>query len=478
MNILENIEPKNVMRFFEELCRIPHGSSDTKAISDYCVAFAVSRNLDYFQDEFNNVVIYCPATEGYETSPAVIIQGHLDMVCEKEHGTDFNFKTDALNLTVNGDYISAEGTTLGSDDGIAVAMALAVMDDSSISHPKIEALFTVDEEIGMLGASAFDFSKTSGRLLINIDSEVEGVFTAGCAGGACTSAIIPVKRIKKSGSIYKIIIDGLTGGHSGIEIDKGRGNANILMGRVLYAVSEKHPVNLIALEGGMKDNAIPLSATATVMCDGDISEIITAFNSIFKNEYRVTDRNVTLKAQLLGSYAKSVLDSESTYDVISFLISAPNGIQSMSSDITGLVQTSLNLGILRLDDTSMTACFSVRSSIESEKQFVNSKIKTLSALCGGKTDISGEYPAWEYKENSRLRSVMTDVFERQYGHDPVIDIIHAGLECGIFSGKRHELDCVSFGPDLLEIHTTRERMSISSVQRVWKFLLEVLKELK
>ena len=478
MRVLSEIEPKKVMEYFEDLCRIPHGSSNTKAVSDYCVNFAKKHGFTYYQDNLNNVIIICPASNGYENAPAVIIQGHLDMVCEKEHGYDFDFTKDALRLKVDGDFISAEGTTLGGDDGIAVAMALAVMADDEIPHPEIEAVFTVDEETGMTGASAIDLSMLKGKTLLNIDSEEEGVLTVSCAGGSCTKSIIPVKYSTQNGNIYKIIIDGLVGGHSGVEINKGRGNANILMGRFLYAVSKTVKMNIAELEGGMKDNAIPLSATAVIVCDGDICDTVEKYNKIFKNEYKNTDANVNIRVKYLGSYSRKAVDEKSTKRIVSYLMAVPNGIQNMSSDIEGLVQTSLNLGILRLNFDEMSACFSVRSSLSSEKQRINASLEALSEAFGGYVEISGDYPAWEYKKDSKLRTIMTDVYKEQYGCEPKIEAIHAGLECGIFCGKIDGLDCVSFGPNLLEIHTVRERMSISSVQRVWSYLKEVLKRLK
>ncbi len=478
MKISENIEPKQVMRYFEDICAIPHGSTDTKAICDYCESFAKKHGFQYYRDLMNNIIIACPASPGYESSPAVILQGHLDMVCEKDPGYDFDFSKDGLHLLSDGDFIYAQHTTLGGDDGIAVAMALAVMSDASILHPKIEAVFTVDEEIGMTGASGIDLSMLEGRTLINIDSENEGVLTVSCAGGACAKSTIPVRYEKHSGNVYKIEVDGLRGGHSGMEINAGRANADILIGRLLYAVAKRHDIRIAELCGGLKDNAIPSSAAAVIISKDDIYDIIKKYESLFGNEYKRTDSDIRIKASLLGSYAKNALDDDSTKRVLTYLILAPNGVQRMSSDIEGLVQTSLNLGILKLDMQSLTACHSVRSSCESEKQLLNERIKALAALLGGAAEISGEYPAWEYRPDSRLRRIMTEVFIEQYGHEPKTEAIHAGLECGILCGKLENLDCVSIGPDLLDIHTPRERMSISSVQRVWKYIKEVLKRLK
>lgn len=478
MRVLENIQPKKVMAFFEDLSQIPHGSGNTKAISDYCVEFAKSHGYEYYQDSSNNIIIVCPPTAGYENSPTVIIQGHLDMVCEKDSGVDFDFTKDSLKLMVDGDFVTANGTTLGADDGIAVAMALAVMDDESIPHPRIEAVFTVDEEIGLLGATDIDASSLKGKIMLNIDSEIEGILTVSCAGGSTTKSIIPVNYTKTSGNICKLTISGLAGGHSGVEIDKNRANASVLMGRLLYALSQAADIKICELEGGMKDNAIPSSASAVIITNDNISEIISEHDTIFKNEYKTSDSGVTVRAQLLGSYQRSALDKKSTKAVISYLNCIPNGIQRMSAEIDGLVQTSLNLGILRLTSEALTASFSVRSSVGSEKEALNSRVALITELLGGSVEISGEYPAWEYQPHSKLRTLMAEVYREMYGEEPKIEAIHAGLECGVFCGKIEGLDCISFGPDLPEIHTPRERMSISSVKRVWEYLLEVLKRLK
>ena len=477
MKVLENIEPKKVMEYFEILSTIPHGSGNTKAISDYCVEYAKEHGFEYHQDDSNNVIIICPPTTGYENAPAVIIQGHLDMVCEKDANVDFDFTKDALKLMVDGDYVTADGTTLGADDGIAVAMALALMDDTSIPHPKLEAVFTVDEEIGLLGATAIDLSMLEGKMLINIDSEIEGILTVSCAGGSTTKSIIPVNSGKATGNIYKLTIDGLSGGHSGVEIDKNRANANILMGRLLYALCEQSDIKICELEGGMKDNAIPALSSAVIISDTDISAIVKEYDLIFKNEYKTSDSGVRVQAQFLGNYQRNALDKKSTKKVISYLVSVPNGIQRMSAEIEGLVQTSLNLGILKLTPESMNASYSVRSSVGTEKSALNTKITAITEALGGTVEISGEYPAWEYNPNSKLRDIMADVYREMYGKEIKIEAIHAGLECGVFCGKISGLDCVSLGPDLPEIHTPRERMSMSSVQRVWKYLLEVLKRI-
>ncbi len=479
MDILGNLQPSGVFGFFEQMCAIPHGSGDTKAVSDWCVEFAKQRGLEYYQDSANNVIIKKPASAGYESAAPVIIQGHLDMVCEKEDGCAVDMKKDGLDLFVDGDLVGARGTTLGGDDGIAVAMALAVLDSDSIKHPAIEAVFTTDEETGMNGARELDVSSLKGRLFLNIDSEDEGVLTVSCAGGNVTQIILPAERESSEGSCLCITVKGLTGGHSGAEIHKGRANANILMGRILEALSRACSMRIVSVNGGLKDNAIPTMSSAVVIVSNAESakKAAAKCESEFKNEYRSTDPNLSVTAEDCSTEDLPMV-SKSTSAVINLLMCTPNGVQDMSHDIEGLVQTSVNLGILKTKNRYVEATFCVRSSVDSQKEMIKKRIMCLSEAINGSVYFAGDYPGWEYRKESHLRSVMADVFEKQYGYAPKIEAIHAGLECGLFSGKLEGLDCVSFGPDLFEIHTPRERMSISSVQRTWEYLLAVLAALK
>ena len=478
MNVLSNLEPKSVFRFFEDLCAIPHGSRNTKAISDYCVAFAKERGLEHYQDQDNNIIIIKEATAGYENAPAIILQGHLDMVCEKEHDCTKDMDKEGLDLMVEGDFVTAKGTTLGGDDGIAVAMALAILDAKDIPHPRLEAVFTVDEEIGMLGAVSMDVSPLKGRQLLNLDSEEEGVFTVSCAGGNVTTCLLPIARAPFQGSALTITISGLQGGHSGTEIHKGRANANMLMGRLLQAVAAATEMRIVAVNGGLKDNAIPIKTQAQVLVADAAAAKATAqeMGACFAAEYRGTDPNVAVSVEDAGE--GEAMDAASTKKVLCMLTCLPNGVQVMSADIPGLVQTSLNMGILTTDETAVHLSSSVRSSVESQKQMLLQRIACLTAELGGETSTRGEYPGWAYLPDSPLRDLMVEVFTDQYGYEPKVEAIHAGLECGLFSAKLPGLDCVSFGPDLKEIHTFREKMSISSVQRVWKMLVELLRRMK
>lgn len=479
MQVLQEIEPLEVMRQFEALCAIPHGSRNTKAISDYCVDFAVHHGLEVHQDALGNVIIIKPATPGYEHAGAVIVQGHLDMVCQTAPDCQKDMTREGLELAVEGDFVLAKGTTLGGDDGIAVAMALALLGSRELPHPRLEAVFTVDEEIGMPGATALDVSPLTGRRMMNIDSEAEGVFTVGCAGGATAGCRLAVERAPFAGAALRIAVGGLAGGHSGMEIHKGRGNAIALVGRLLEAAESAAPVRLVSLSGGGKDNAIPAAAQAVVVTDdaAAVERACAALAAELTEEYRLTDAGLTVtvtpeKAFLLP------MTAESTVKVICALLCLPNGVEAMSADIPGLVQTSLNLGIACSDEAGVTLTLSVRSSLDSQKQMLLGRIRRLMAQLGGTVEISGAYSGWAYRPDSPLRDLLCEVYRQQTGKQPRIETIHAGLECGIFAHKLPGLDCVSFGPDLLDIHTCRERMSISSVQRVWAMVTEALRRMK
>lgn len=476
MGVLSDLEPKRVFEIFEELCAIPHGSTHTKAISDWCVEFGKKLGLEHYQDEANNVILIAPATPGYETAPAVILQGHLDMVCEKEPGCVKDMDAEGLDLFVEGDVVGARGTTLGSDDGIAVAMALAALEDRTMPHPRLEAVLTTEEEIGMLGAAALDVSPLRGRTMLNIDSEVEGVFTVGCAGGSRVSCRLPLVRTPFDGETMVIRVGGLVGGHSGVEIDKGRANADMLLGRLLKAASAAAEVRLVSAQGGSKDNAIPTAAEAVLVTanGGAVRGAVEKLTVNLKKEYRAADPGLTVAVEP-GPACWLPMDADTTERALCLLLCLPNGIQAMSMDIPGLVQTSLNLGILACEEEQLSADFSVRSSLASQKKMVQERLRCLTEQVGGHVAIWGDYPAWEYLPESPLRNRMTEVYREQYGKEPVIETIHAGVECGIFSEKLPGLDCVSFGPDLTDIHTPRERMHIASVQRTWALVKEVLK---
>lgn len=480
MGKLEGLQPERVFYFFEEICKIPHGSGNVTAISDYLVAFAKERNLSCVQDEMKNVIIVKPATEGYEEEPAVILQGHMDMVAVKKPGLSIDMTREGLDIRVDEDTIYAEGTSLGGDDGIAVAYGLALLDATQLKHPKLEVIFTVDEEVGMDGARALDMSGISGKRLLNLDSEEEGIFLTSCAGGARVNTYLPVSLCEKEGIMYRISVEGLQGGHSGAEIHKERGNANCIMGRILYSLTGKLPVYLQMLQGGLADNAIPRQAVAVILTDEEntelLKELLAAAEEDIKAEFATKDKDFRITVVCMDEAKTICADAESTAHVASYLLALPNGVQAMSADMPGLVETSLNLGILQYDEKEqeISCAFSVRSCVESAKQALIDKLSAVTELAGGSVAVSGDYPGWAYRKNSPLRDKMVAVYREMYGKEPELAAIHAGLECGILAAKIEGLDCISFGPDMKNIHTTEETLSISSTKRVWEYLVKLL----
>ena len=475
---LAGLEPARVFDFFEEICGIPHGSRNEKLISDYLVNFAKDRGLRYIQDEANNVIIFQDGTCGYENHAPVILQGHMDMVCEKDASCPIDMATEGLDVTHDGRCVFAKGTTLGGDDGIAVAYALALLDDTTIPHPPLEVVITTDEEVGMLGASVVDLSELRGRTLINIDSEDEGIFTVSCAGGAKATIVLPEERRSVYGPCIRLSVDGLKGGHSGVEINQNRANANKIMGEFMGRIQELMPLCLTSFSGGAKDNAIPRSSQATLVAMGIGLERINDIAQKLQDEVRATydEPEATVQAFDVDALGGNALTTECTAKVIAMLNSVPNGVQKMSADIEGLVQTSLNLGIAKLGN-GMSLTFSVRSSVNSEKEELLQKLRDLAAFYGAEYSQMGEYPAWEYKADSSLRDLMVKTYADMFGKEPQVVAIHAGLECGLLSEKLPGLDCVSIGPQMHDIHTSREKLEIASTERTWKFLLEVLKAL-
>lgn len=497
MGKLENIEPARVMYYFEEIAAIPHGSKNTKAVSDYLVKFAESNGLKYRQDKLGNVVIFKDAAPGYEDKEAVILQGHMDMVLEKADNCKIDMDKEPIELVVDADVIRANGTTLGADDGIAVAMMLALLEDKELKAPKLESIFTVDEEIGMLGANAFDVSDITGHRMINLDSENEGVFTVGCAGGVVAKCVLPLKYETQSGPVIDLMISGLTGGHSGIEIDKNRANAIVLLGRCLQAVSQEYKIGIVELKGGAKDNAIPTSAKAQFIVTGikdeeiddvlsKVVKIVSDITPAVKSEYSTTDPKMMIACRPIfnnirakdsvGKYRfeAKALDIASTDKAIYMLSGMPNGIIRMSPSIPGMVQTSLNMGIVERTNWALILTYCVRSSVASEKEALMMRLKTCMKVIGGEVKFDGDYVSWEFLKDSALLQVLKEVYISQYGKEPVIETVHAGVECGIFASKIAKLDAVSIGPELKDIHTPNETMNIASVGRLFEMVKEVL----
>lgn len=477
--VLKDLEPKEVFFYFEEICGIPHGSGNVEQISNYLVNFAKDKNLEYYQDFMKNVIIIKEASEGYEAEEPIIIQGHMDMVAVKKPDCSIDMKTEPLRLAVDGDNVYAEGTSLGGDDGIAVAYALALLASDSIAHPRLEVVLTVDEETGMDGARGIDLSMLKGHKLLNLDSEEEGIFLTSCAGGARVNCALPLGRSMRKGMFYEVTVCGLQGGHSGSEIDKERGNSNCLMGRLLAECLKEENGALVKLTGGLADNAIPRETEAQLLIwkeEEAFEKAVTDFESKVKKELESKEPDFQVLLKKGGQAEKAVFEEAANRAAVRLLAALPNGIQAMSMDVKGLVETSLNMGIVRTAETEMQVEFSVRSSIESAKEALIRKVEIIAELCGAESTVSGAYPGWAYRKDSPLRETLVRVYREMYGKEPEIQAIHAGLECGLLAEKIADLDCVSLGPDMKNIHTTEETLSISSVKRVWEFCVEVLKQ--
>ena len=476
MNVLNDIQPKEVLRFFEAICDLPHGSRNTKVLSDFCVVFARLRGLWCHQDKANNVIIRKEASLGYEDHPPVIIQGHLDMVCERDAGVEIDFRRDGLRLTADGDYIRAQGTTLGADNGIAVAYALALLDDKNLVHPPLEVLLTSDEEIGMLGAMALDVSPLKGKTLINLDSDVEGVLTLGCAGGLKGDLLLPLRRESVTGTPYTLQVTGLTGGHSGVEIGCGRTNAITFVASLFDKLCAKVDARPFGFTGGGKDNAIPRTATLKFLCPTPLSEEALALVSEAERTLRETEPNAAVTLTAGNPTSQGALTRDCRDRMLELFRRVPNGVQKMSEALPDMVETSLNLGIISFEK-SLCATFALRSNVNAELEALSAGISALAKELGAQWRTGAAYPAWEMREHSPLRDTMVEVWRTMFGGTPRTETIHAGLECGVFADKIKGLDCVSMGPTMLDIHTPREALSISSTERTWRYLLAILKAL-
>ena len=480
MSVLGNLEPKSVFGYFEDICNIPHGSGNMNKISQYCVDFAKEHQLEYMVDEMKNVIIIKEATPGYENAEPIILQGHLDMVCEKRPDKEKDFLTEGLDLCTDGKLIWADGTTLGGDDGIAVAYCLALLAAKDLQHPRLEVVLTVDEETGLYGAEAIDLSMLKGKKLINLDSEEEGVFTVGCAGGVTLTCDIPVFTEDVEGEVYELKVTGLLGGHSGVEIHKGRGNSNVILGRVLLAIGQKMGLDIIKMEGGSKDNAIPRYSVAQVLIPAEegakFEALVKEQEAVLKNELHASDAGIRLELTAKGEGNVEVLDATSKVTALHALNNIPNGIQAYSMDMEGLVETSLNMGIMSMDGENLKMSFAVRSSIESAKQYLTDKVLMFVDMLGGSCELKGDYPGWAYNPKSDLRETFVKVYREMYESEPVVEAIHAGLECGLFTKKIDGLDSISVGPNMHNVHTSEETLEVDSVQRTWGFLCRVIAE--
>lgn len=483
MSVLGHLEPKSVFHYFEEICRIPHGSGNVRQISDYLKRFAQERGLECIQDELSNIIIIKDATKGYEQEEPIILQGHMDMVAVSKPGFDIDMTRDPLRIYIENGRICAEGTSLGGDDGVAVAYALALLDANDISHPRLEVILTVDEETGMEGAREIDLSMLRGKRLINLDQEEEGVIITSCAGGARVDIRIPMQRqtaSKENIQLLKIKISGLLGGHSGIEINKGRGNANYILGRLLKGLTEQFPIQIVVMTGGQADNAIPRESEATILVDVTQVDAAIAYvkkeESVIRQELGDNDAGLTIVCEAANSQAdlSGCYDTESTVQAIACLCELPNGVIAMSRELEGLVQTSLNLGVVSMEQDELRLSYAVRSSVDSDKDKLCQQMVEIAEKSGARAEVSNSYPGWAYRVDSPLRDIVTEVYEKMYGRKPVLEAIHAGVECGILAAKIPGLDCVSIGPDMSNVHTAEESLDIVSVQRMWEYLCGIL----
>jgi dipeptidase D len=479
--MLETLKPKVVFHFFEELTKIPRGSGNEKQVSDYLVDFAKQRKFEAFQDKALNVVIRKPGTAGYEHSPTVIIQGHMDMVCEKVKGSKHDFIKDPLVLKVEGDFLRADGTTLGGDDGIAVACGLALLDSKDIPHPPLEMLVTTSEETGMDGAHALKADHLTGKIMLNVDSEEEGVFFVSCAGGVNVVCEFATRWEPAAGGTLHIEVSGMKGGHSGIEIIQQRANGIKLLGRILDAARAAGAFAIVSLSGGAKSNAIPREAQATIAAEGPvltkIKAMVDRLCGDLKKEFAGTDPDLSV-VMIAGDKAARQLDRASTDQLINLLVVVPNGVQSMSKDLEGLVESSLNLGVLEQSGESIKLIAMIRSCVDSIREDIARRVEILAGLAGAKTTRTGAYPAWQYQADSKIRELCISVYKDVFGSAPQIKAIHAGLECGLLRVTLPQTDMISFGPNLYNVHTAEEHLSIKSVANTWKLLTSVLAKLK
>ena len=483
MNILQNLEPKKVFEYFEAISNIPRGSGNEKEISDYLLNFGKSLGFESIQDKALNVIIKKPGTKGYENAPTVIIQGHMDMVCEKNNGVEHDFEKDPLKLRIVDDYIYATDTTLGADNGIAVAYAMAILASNDIPHPPIEVLITTDEETGMSGAMAINKDHIDGKILINLDNEEEGYLLVSCAGGIRSTATLNIeKQDVKDKKVVKISISGLKGGHSGMDIIKERGNSNKILGRVLKGLLKEVSFNIVNLNGGSKNNAIPREAEAVITINSSdestVIDVIKKWNDIIGNELRTQDSGLKIEALSINDKEEKEFTDESTKKVVDLLYLYPNGINSKSVEIEGLVESSTNLGVLTTSDTAVEFDSAIRSSVPSLKEEIVLRSKTIVELFDGEFTTTADYPGWEYNPDSKIREICQKVHKDLYGNEAKIVAIHAGVECGLFNEKLGNLDMISFGPNLYDVHTPDEHMSISSVRNCYEYLKAILKEIK
>ena len=476
MRKLAGLKPESLFSYFEDISAIPRGSGVRSGIRDYLVSFAKEKNLEFYTDDADNVIIYKEATQGYEEAEAVILQSHTDIVWQKTPDCDIDFEKDGLRLYIDGDFVKAEGTTLGADNGLGVAAALSVLSDDTLSHPAIEAVFTSDEDIGMIGAGRLDMKKLSGKKLINMDAEEPEALTVSCAGGSDFIIKIPVEKTKEEGTLLKVKIEGLLGGHSGIQIGEGRVNADMMMGRILNHIKGKTPFYIKEISGGTKANAIPLESEAFILVsDAEaFKDEFLKYRDIIKEEISSREPSFASFIEILGDGKCDVFTKALTQKLIYALSVAPNGVIEMSKEIDNLVETSLNLGILETKSDAVTMHFALRSNKESALYALEEKMAALTEMLGAEYEAFGHYPPWEFKKNSHLQDIYKRIYKEKNGKEPSVEAIHAGLECGLFASEIEGLDAIAIGALLKDVHTVGEKLSISSTENFYDILIKVL----
>jgi len=481
-SLFNGLKPFLLWKHFEQILKIPHCSGEEKALARYIISLAKSLNLPWKQDKVGNVVVEKKASEGHEKAVTVILQGHMDMVCEKNSDVVHDFSCDAIEAEIKGDWMQAKGTTLGSDNGIGVASALALMEDKNLIHGPLEFLFTVNEETGIAGAANIEKGFLKGKKLLNLDSEEEGTFTIGCSGGGDSEIVLPLKRKKSKGKdFFRLKIYGFRGGHSGLDIHQGRGNAIKLLARLLWQAQKEFQFELIRIEGGNKRNAIPREAWADLVLDSAQKNSIhsfvqKAFEKI-KIEYRVVEKEPRFSFEKVDAPKENPLDPRSQEIFINFLFTLPHGVMAMHPEIEGLVETSTNLAIVRTSQEQAQIISSSRSSITSALEATRNMIKALSELVAAKITQPEGYPGWAPNLDSHLLKSLKEVYKKVLNKEPLVKAVHAGLECGIIGEKFPGMDMISFGPTIEHPHSPEERVHISSVENFWKFLTAALQEL-
>jgi dipeptidase D len=480
--ILGNLQPELLWKHFEEICKRPHSSGKEKAVADYVISVAKNNNLKFAKDEFGNVVISKPATAGKENLVPVVLQGHLDMVAEKNSDVKHDFDKDPIQPFVDGDWVKAKGTTLGSDNGIGAAAALAVLESKNIEHGPVEALFTLEEETGLFGAQALKPGFINAKILLNLDSEEDGALYIGCAGGESTFVKFKFNQndAPANTSAVEIKISGLKGGHSGLDINTGRGNAIKLMARLLHSLNYKFGIRLVSINGGSKHNAIPRECFSVIRVPkkilADVLAFIQNYNSIVKSELSTVEPNLNVASVEVKSKVK-MLDKTTSKNLIDSLYAVPNGVIKMSADIEGLVETSTNLAVIITKGKTVEVILSQRSSVETEKYDIANSIAALFRLVKVDLKQGDGYPGWKPDVNSPVLKVMKNVYHQMYGSEPEVKAIHAGLECGIIKERYPDMDMISFGPTIMGAHSPDEKVQISTVEKFWTLLTTALKNI-